>query len=100
MSTQPTAAQIADWQRRGPMHQAQAAYWTHKAQAEAGEAFFRAMLTPAADLERGPLPSVYRIAARIAQGFTVEEAAAREYLYRWRLTLQSPIFGAPHALGM
>lgn len=41
-----------------------------------------------------------RLAVRLGAGRTVEEAAAREYLYRWGLALQSPIFGVPHALGM
>ena len=40
-----------------------------------------------------------RLAVRIEVGHSIEVAAAREYLYRWRLALQSPIFGAPHALG-
>jgi hypothetical protein len=39
------------------------------------------------------------LAARKA-GHSIEDAAAREYLYRWRLALQSPVFGAPHTLGM
>lgn len=39
-----------------------------------------------------------RLAIRIDQGRTSEEAAAHEYIYRWKLALQSPVFGAPHAL--
>jgi hypothetical protein len=53
-----------------------------------------------------PLPRVpgidtaSRLAVRLHAGRTVEEAAALEYLYRWRLALQSPVFGIPHAIGM
>ena len=37
---------------------------------------------------------------RIDQGRTIDEAAAREYLYRWNLALISPLaFGAPGLLG-
>lgn len=51
------------------------------------------------------LPSVpgmdteMRLAVRIASGRSVAKAAAAEYLYRWSLALQSPIFGVPHTLG-
>jgi hypothetical protein len=46
------------------------------------------------------MDTVLRLAIRIQSGRTIEEAAAREYLYRWKLALDAPIFGAPHALGM
>ena len=46
------------------------------------------------------MDTVTRLAIRVHQGQTVEEAAAREYLYRWRLAIQSPVFGIPHALGL
>lgn len=51
------------------------------------------------------MDTVIRLAVRIEAGRSVEEAAAREYIYRWRLTLRpdpdlSPsFFGAPHLLG-
>lgn len=42
-----------------------------------------------------------RLAVRIANGLSVEEAAGREYLYRWNLALTSArCFGVPHPLGM
>lgn len=52
-----------------------------------------------------PIPRVpgcdtlYRLAVRIGLGRSIEEAAAREYIYRWNLALQSRVFGAPHLLG-
>ncbi|MCC5982635.1 MAG: hypothetical protein JJU26_13060 [Oceanicaulis sp.] len=54
-----------------------------------------------------PLPAVPgmatapRLAVRIANGLSIEEAAGREYLYRWNLALTSSrCFGVPHPLGM
>lgn len=61
-----------------------------------------------------------RLAIRIHAGRSVEEAAAREYLYRWNLAIKAPdqcipagdnyrdrnpraclsVFGAPHAIGL
>ncbi len=62
-----------------------------------------------------------RLAVRLYLGRTVEEAAAREYLYRWSLAIKAPdqcnatgthdwrssrpdacvsIFGTPHTIGM
>lgn len=55
-----------------------------------------------------------RLAIRLYQGRTVEQAAAREYLYRWHLAILAPdqcighsvrnpcvsIFGTPHTIGM
>lgn len=50
-----------------------------------------------------------RLAIRINRGMTVEQAAAREYVYRWYLAVKdfdqcegnaSSIFGAPHTIGM
>ncbi|MBO6755731.1 MAG: hypothetical protein JJ902_05360 [Roseibium sp.] len=46
------------------------------------------------------MDTVLRLSVRIAVGRTPEEAAAKEYLYRWRLALQSPVFGAPHPIGL
>ncbi|MCW4115656.1 hypothetical protein NPA31_011845 [Aurantimonas sp. MSK8Z-1] len=45
------------------------------------------------------MDTLYRLAVRLHCGRSIEEAAAREYLYRWHLALRSPIFGVPHALG-
>jgi hypothetical protein len=57
-----------------------------------------------------------RLAVRLYLGKTIEEAAAREYLYRWSLAIKAPdqcmlphnstrnpvvsAFGTPHPLGM
>lgn len=46
------------------------------------------------------IATVLRLAVRIDCGRSPEEAAAREYLYRWELALRSPIFGVPHTIGM
>ncbi len=40
-----------------------------------------------------------RLAVRIGLGRSVEEAAAKEYCYRWNLAMISPGFGVPHAMG-
>lgn len=40
-----------------------------------------------------------RLALRLYYGRSIEEAAAREYLYRWELALRSRVFGVPHVLG-
>lgn len=46
------------------------------------------------------MDTVIRFAIRIDCGRDVENAAAREYIYRWNLALQSVVaFGAPHLLG-
>ena len=45
------------------------------------------------------MDTVIRLAVRIDCGRSIEEAAAKEYLYRWMLALRSPIFGVPHLLG-
>lgn len=41
----------------------------------------------------------HAIAHRLSFGLTLDQAAAREYLYRWNIALQSKVFGAPHSLG-
>lgn len=57
-----------------------------------------------------------RLALRLYAGKSIEEAAAREYLYRWQLAIKAPdqcmlpynstrnpvcsVFGAPHTIGM
>ena len=55
-----------------------------------------------AQLPRVPgMDTVLRLVVRLANGRTVEEAAGREYAYRWNLALVSPrLFGVPHTLGM
>lgn len=58
--------------------------------------------------------TVIRLAYRISLGHSIEEAAGREYLYRWNLAIKPSdqvfgsgvrnpcvsVFGAPHPLGM
>lgn len=46
------------------------------------------------------MDTLYRLALRRFYGKTIEEAAAREYAYRWFLALRSRTFGVPHTLGM
>ena len=69
------------------------------------------------------MDTVIRLAVRISNGSTIEQAAAREYLYRWNLAIKHPdqcgttgrisrdprdrnpracvsVFGTPHTLGM
>lgn len=65
------------------------------------------------------MDTVIRLAVRIESGRSIEQAAAREYLYRWQLAIKEPdqcigrgypwnwpddacisIFGAPHTIGM
>lgn len=53
------------------------------------------------DFPRVPgMDTVIRLAVRIEFGQSLEQAAAREYCYRWELALRSPIFGVPHTLGL
>lgn len=47
------------------------------------------------------MDTVIRLAIRLhTKGYTIQEAAAREYAYRWHLALRSRVFGVPHAIGM
>lgn len=51
------------------------------------------------------MDTVLRLAVRLEHGKSIEEAAAREYVYRWHLALtpsprNAEIFGVPHTLGM
>jgi hypothetical protein len=75
------------------------AYPARKAQAEAAyDAFIRLC---GHEMPRVPgMDTVLRLAVRINAGRSVSEAAATEYVYRWNLALQSPVFGVPHALGL
>lgn len=45
------------------------------------------------------MDTVIRLAIRIECGRSIEEAAGREYFYRWNLALKSRTFGVPHTLG-
>lgn len=69
------------------------------------------------------MDTVIRLALRMSHGRTAEEAAAKEYVYRWHLAIKAPdqcnatgrasfdprdldpwacvsVFGAPHTIGM
>ena len=47
------------------------------------------------------MDTIIRLAWRIECGRTIEEAAAREYVYRWHLASGRALaFGAPHTIGM
>lgn len=46
------------------------------------------------------MDTLYRLAIRLQNGRTIEEAAGREYFYRWNLALKSRTFGIPHTVGM
>jgi hypothetical protein len=46
------------------------------------------------------MDTVIRLAIRLRSGRTVQEAAAREYVYRWDLAPVSQVFGVPHSLGL
>lgn len=69
--------------------------------AEAQEAYEIFTSYCAEPLPRVPgMDTTLRLAVRIQNCRTIEEAAAREYLYRWHLALQWDGFGVPHTLGL
>lgn len=102
--------------------------WRAALAAHAGEARQAKVLLDSyvtAPLPRVPgMDTMSRLALRIFYGRTIEQAAAREYLYRWNLAILPPdqviqpdsdrntaywnrrddravsIFGTPHAIGM
>ncbi len=92
------------------------AYQTYKE--EAGQAHQLLKSWCAWPLPRVPgMDTVIRLAWRMAHGRTIEEAAAREYVYRWHLAIKPfdqidgaggyvgtgpacSIFGTPHTLGL
>ena len=72
-------------------------------------ALYRAHCNGAVPSRVPGMDTVIRLAWRIECGRTVEDAAAREYLYRWNLAIKAPdqcanrassIFGTPHAIGL
>lgn len=68
---------------------------------EAAQAFIALRKMTTKRLPRVPgMDTLIRLAWRIECGRSVQEAAAREYMYRWNLALKSPIFGVPHSLGL
>lgn len=75
-------------------------YDNHKAAAHEAMRAFSGMWDERMPVRVPGMDTVIRLAVRISCGKTIEEAAAKEYLYRWSLALRSPIFGVPHTMGM
>lgn len=71
----------------------------HLPEAQAASALFRSWCDHKLRGVPG-LDTTTRLALRIYYGRTPENAAAREYIYRWSLALKSPVFDAPHTLGL
>lgn len=99
--------------RRIPLHHLIGEAWRScENEARAAMGIFRSYC--AEPLPRVPgCDTVLRLAVRIYQGRTIEEAAAAEYTYRWQLALGSEInrlesrsrsrgnvWGFPHAFGL
>lgn len=75
-------------------------YRAHRAEAAQAFALYAAHCGGTAPARVPGMCTDIRLANRIALGRTVEEAAAREYLYRWNLALRWRGFGVPHTLGL
>jgi hypothetical protein len=71
----------------------------HGADARAADTLWRSWCTHPVPRVPG-CDTVYRLAVRLWVGRSIEDAAKEEYLYRWRLALQSRMFGVPHTLGL
>lgn len=95
------------------MNRYQQAYESHRDAAHDALALLRSYCP--IPLPRVPgMDTVIRLAHRIACGATIEQAAAREYVYRWHLAVKPfdqvdcsncidpavSIFGAPHPFGL
>jgi len=99
----------------GIYDQAAQAFRAHKDEAIAAFGLYRSYCG-GTTLPRVPGMDTYdRLALRIANGKTVEQAAACEYAYRWHLAIRAPdqfrwdrparneactVFGTPHTIGM
>lgn len=93
-----------------------AIYAKHRTEAEAAFRVFADMCGGKAPPRVPGMDTVIRLALRIDCGRTIEEAAGREYLYRWHLAILPPdqcvdgdrlarnaacsCFGTPHTIGM
>lgn len=93
-------------------------YAEHRADADKAFRLFASYWTAGNKPARVPgMDTPIRMAWRLAHGKTIEEAAAREYVYRWHLAIKPfdqidgatgyvgtgpacSIFGAPHTIGM
>ena len=88
-------------------------YESHKTDAHAALALFRCYCNGTLPPRVPGMDTVIRLAWRLAHGRTIEQAAAREYVYRWQLAVKPfdqcegaarnsacSIFGTPHTFGM
>ena len=73
-----------------PLHQHIHAYQMHKLAAHEAYDAFVGLCGGVAPPRVPGCDTVIRLAIRIHGGRTVEEAAAREYLYRWGLAIKAP----------
>lgn len=91
---------IAKHANASPLAQYRAAAINHKDDAEIAWCLYVKMCGGKAPPRVPGMATIIRLAWRIQCGRTPQEAAAREYVYRWKLAVQSPIFGVPHLIGM
>lgn len=98
------------------MHSYLATYTKHRDAADAAFDLFAAMCGGKPPPRVPGMDTVIRLAWRIEHGHTAQQAAGREYLYRWQLAILPPdqcvhgdrlaknavssIFGTPHTIGM
>lgn len=96
------------------MHKYAQAYRDHKSEAESAFALYRAHCNGQVPPRVPGMDTVIRLAWRIACGRSIEEAAAKEYVYRWNLAIKPSdqvlntacldpcvsIFGTPHTIGL
>lgn len=77
-----------------------AAYARHRTDAEHAYTLYTALCDGNPPPRVPGMDTVTRLAWRIECGRSAEDAAMREYLYRWNLALRSALaFGAPHTIG-
>jgi hypothetical protein len=93
---------------RSPLHQVLDAYREYATRAEAAYLAYSVLCDNAPPPRIPGMDTVIRLAVRIKNGRSIEEAAAREYVYRWHLAIKpfdqcepsaASIFGAPHLVG-
>lgn len=98
----------------GVFKDAIAAYTAHSEQAREAYAIYKSYCGGVLPPRVPGMDTVIRLAYRISLGRTIQEAAAREYIYRWHLAIKAPdqcigsdmvnpccsIFGTPHTIGL
>lgn len=95
------------------MTEIRAAYAKHRAAADEAFRLYVAYCGGSAPRRVPGMSTDIRLACRIHNGKTIEEAAAREYVYRWHLAIKPfdqcgpgirnpccSVFGTPHTIGM